>query len=93
MQACQPDGEIKGCPGSFSAKDKPGPREGGRPPPTLQTRKASEPATLAGSQLALLVLWLVGIVAALIFALVTVATITLLALLYQPVSTDGLAGF
>lgn len=51
------------------------------------------PALLPRLQLAFLPLWLVGIEAALIFALVTVATVTLFPLLYHPVSTDRLARF
>lgn len=51
------------------------------------------PALLPRLQLALLPLWLVRIVAALIFTLVTIATVALFTLLHHPISTNRLARF
>lgn len=51
------------------------------------------PALLPRLQLAFLPLWLVCIKAALIFTLVTVATVTFLTLLHHPISTYRLARF
>ena len=50
------------------------------------------PALLARLQFAFLPLWLVSIEAALIFTLVTVATVTFFTLLHHSISTYRLAG-
>lgn len=51
------------------------------------------PADFAGLQFALLVVGLVGIVAALVLALVAVTAVALLAWLHQAIAADGLARF
>lgn len=51
------------------------------------------PADFVGLEFALLVVGLVGVVAAVVLALVTVAAVALLSRLHQPVATDGLARF
>lgn len=55
------------------------------------TKTQNVPADFVRFKFALLVVWLVSIIAALIFALVTVSTVTLLSWLYQAVTTDWLA--
>lgn len=57
-----------------------------------QDRGRRLPADFAGLELALLVVGLVGVVAALVLALITVAAVALLSRLHQPVAADGLAG-
>lgn len=53
--------------------------------------KQSVPADFVRFEFALLVVWLVSVIAALIFALVIVSTVTLLSWLYQAITTDWLA--
>lgn len=50
------------------------------------------PAEFAGLEFALLAVLLVGVVAALVRALVAVATVALLPRLHQSVTADGLTG-
>lgn len=65
--------------------------------PALVRALGGAARTLAGTadfvrfEFALLVVWLVRVIAALIFALVIVSTVTLLSWLYQAVTADRLA--
>lgn len=55
------------------------------------TKTQSVPADFVRFEFALLIVWLVSIIAALISALIIISTVTLLSRLYQAVTTDWLA--
>lgn len=55
------------------------------------TKTQCVPADFVRFEFALLIVWLVSIIAALISALIIISTVTLLSRLYQAVTTDWLA--